>query len=110
MDENGKALNTAQGEGEKFPTERTCRICGCTDSKACEGGCGWVIMFGKQTEICTKCFTDEVPECIDLLIATILQTHQNEIDQGLLQHQGEGGCIMCDLIKTARNIEAALRQ
>lgn len=29
---------------------RTCRICGCTDTQACEGGCWWV-----GTDLCSAC-------------------------------------------------------
>lgn len=32
-------------------TERTCRVCGCTDSNACEGGCCWV-----EEDLCSQCF------------------------------------------------------
>jgi hypothetical protein len=116
MDSNGTALNKTQEEqdewGQPPNKERTCRICGCTDSKACEGGCGWLIMFDKVTSICTKCITDCVPECLNLLVEVILLTHQEEIDSG---HHGDdescvGKCSTCDLIKMARKIEAALKQ
>ena len=29
---------------------RKCRVCGCTDFKACEGGCYWV-----EDDLCSKC-------------------------------------------------------
>lgn len=29
---------------------RTCRECGCTDGRACEGGCWWV-----EQDLCSKC-------------------------------------------------------
>jgi len=88
-------------------TERTCLICGCTDSKACEGGCGWVTLISTQIDICTKCITERVPECIDLLIEVIMEIHQSEIDAG---HHGDETCSTCDLIKVARKTEKALRQ
>ncbi len=28
--------------GTRKPTSGVCRVCGCTDEWACEGGCGWV--------------------------------------------------------------------
>jgi hypothetical protein len=28
----------------------TCRVCGCTDERACEGGCTWV-----EDDLCSKC-------------------------------------------------------
>jgi hypothetical protein len=30
--------------------ERRCRVCGCTDDHACEGGCRWT-----EAELCSKC-------------------------------------------------------
>lgn len=42
----------ARGEGE-----RTCVQCGCTDSRACPGGCHWVIRHpATPTGICSTCF------------------------------------------------------
>lgn len=32
------------------PDERRCRVCGCTDDRACEGGCYWV-----ADDICSAC-------------------------------------------------------
>jgi len=100
MDNKGTALN--EGGGIAPPTERTCRICGCTDSRACEGGCGWAM-----PGICSKCITERVPECLDLLIEVIMEIHQSEIDAG---HHGDKTCSTCDLIKVARRMEAALRK
>ena len=31
--------------------ERTCQLCGCTDSHACEGGCYWV-----TEDLCSECY------------------------------------------------------
>jgi hypothetical protein len=40
-------------------TELTCRGCGCTDSRACLGGCCWVLMdIGQPTGICSQCAMD----------------------------------------------------
>ncbi len=30
--------------------ERWCRVCGCTDDRACEGGCGW-----SARDLCDRC-------------------------------------------------------
>jgi hypothetical protein len=30
--------------------ERACRACGCTDNRACEGGCSWV-----EADLCSAC-------------------------------------------------------
>jgi hypothetical protein len=29
---------------------RKCRVCGCTDARACEGGCSWV-----RDDLCSRC-------------------------------------------------------
>jgi hypothetical protein len=30
-----------------------CRDCGCTDDKACPGGCAW---YSKSPPVCTSCY------------------------------------------------------
>lgn len=30
--------------------EAVCRVCGCTDERACEGGCRWV-----DIDLCSRC-------------------------------------------------------
>jgi hypothetical protein len=77
---------------------------------ACDGGCAWAIIVsvGKKTGICTKCVTKAVPSVIDLLVNVIMETHQLEIDSA--HHGDDGVCTTCDLIRTARLIEGALRQ
>jgi hypothetical protein len=37
-------------EEEKDENERKCRVCGCTEDNACEGGCYWV-----EEDLCSKC-------------------------------------------------------
>ena len=32
-------------------SDTTCRICGCTDVRACPGGCFWV-----EPDLCSKCY------------------------------------------------------
>ena len=34
---------------------RRCRECGCTDERACPGGCTWVFV-----DLCSRCAEDEV--------------------------------------------------
>lgn len=34
--------------------ERRCRVCGCTDDWACEGGCSWV-----EEDLCSACVNKE---------------------------------------------------
>lgn len=33
-----------------LPLVRSCRVCGCTDENACEGGCWWV-----EDDLCSSC-------------------------------------------------------
>jgi len=39
---------------EPRPGERTCAVCGCTDSRACAGGCTWT-PTGMDADICSRC-------------------------------------------------------
>lgn len=36
--------------------ERKCRVCGCTDERACSGGCAWV---KGEPDLCTLCVNVE---------------------------------------------------
>lgn len=39
-----------------MPAERSCRLCGCTDTRACPGGCSWVLQdLYSPTGICSTC-------------------------------------------------------
>ena len=42
--------------GGAFATapERACRVCGCTEDNACEGGCWWV-----EDDLCSACVVDD---------------------------------------------------
>lgn len=43
-------------------TDRTCIYCGCTDSKACRGGCSWVITFQfGNVGVCSSCIAPHAP-------------------------------------------------
>jgi len=46
-------------------TVRTCWICGCTDARACEGGCAWAEGW---EDLCTSCVEvlDEVLELVSV--------------------------------------------
>lgn len=37
-------------DNEPLFEEQKCRVCGCTDSNACEGGCYWV-----EPDLCSRC-------------------------------------------------------
>jgi hypothetical protein len=38
---------------------RQCRVCGCTDDYACDGGCEWV-----EPDLCSSCITSALPHSI----------------------------------------------
>lgn len=38
---------------------RTCRVCGCTDDRACLGGCWWV---NEEEDLCSSCVADAESE------------------------------------------------
>ncbi|MCU0770858.1 MAG: hypothetical protein MUE94_03680 [Verrucomicrobia bacterium] len=47
--------------------ERRCVYCGCTDSKACVGGCSWVqIHEHTHTGVCSQCIPRLVTTLMDL--------------------------------------------
>lgn len=48
-----------RGLGTLLP-ERFCRVCGCTESNACEGGCYWV-----EPDLCSRCLP-RVPRVLEL--------------------------------------------
>jgi len=42
--------------GGFFRNEATCRVCGCTDSNACPGGCSWVELDRERgLGVCSRC-------------------------------------------------------
>jgi len=47
-----RELGWPEGELVEEPLfdTRTCRVCGCTDEDACEGGCEWV-----EDDLCSRC-------------------------------------------------------
>lgn len=37
--------------------QRHCVVCGCTDNRACPGGCSWAMLHqGTPTGVCSKCW------------------------------------------------------
>jgi hypothetical protein len=44
-------------EGDTLFNEQKCRVCGCTDNNACEGGCSWV-----EDDLCSKCAKNSCDE------------------------------------------------
>jgi len=40
----------------------SCAICGCTDERACEGGCFWVFTFSAGVGLCSRCVLNRLAE------------------------------------------------
>ena len=57
-------------------------------------------------EICSKCVTETVPECIEALVAIIEELHKEEIAH---DHYGDPGCSTCSVTNTAKHIATAIR-
>lgn len=64
--------------------EATCAICGCTDSKACPGGCWWIPdPAGLMRDICSACedvareMAREMARCDDAIAAIEADPDQN---------------------------------
>lgn len=49
--------------------KRVCVVCGCTEARACPGGCFWILLWGSGRGLCTACCdAGEVPpEMKDIL-------------------------------------------
>lgn len=47
-------MNEKHNENETLFEELECRVCGCTDSMACIGGCYWI-----EEDLCSKCARNE---------------------------------------------------
>jgi hypothetical protein len=52
----------AKAKARKRPRPGVCRVCGCTDDCACDGGCYWV---DRRCTLCSNCAPDaEFPRAI----------------------------------------------
>lgn len=47
---SGESPSKKKRGKEKAPPESICRVCGCTENNACEGGCSWV-----EPDLCSAC-------------------------------------------------------
>ncbi len=45
-------------EIEELEDKAFCRVCGCTEERACEGGCSWVADPEGFGYLCSKCLSD----------------------------------------------------
>ncbi|HHA2858090.1 hypothetical protein B9Y88_02810 [Stenotrophomonas maltophilia] len=43
-------IHKSRSVGKSEAAVRACRVCGCTDFQACEGGCWWV-----AADLCSSC-------------------------------------------------------
>lgn len=48
------ATTVTEVDEEEFDIPR-CRVCGCTDDEACEGGCSWVADPEDEGDLCSQC-------------------------------------------------------
>jgi len=49
--DSSTGVRIREGSAEpRPPAERACRVCGCTETRACEGGCWWV-----AEDLCSSC-------------------------------------------------------
>lgn len=56
---------------------RSCRLCGCTDARACPGGCSWV-----GDRLCSAC----VPSPDDTYTAMLLVSDTEHITEGQVRN------------------------
>lgn len=56
-----------------IPAHRRCRRCGCTQRRACPGGCSWV----GATSICTRCLTPAEHSLWQALRGEVMQKEEN---------------------------------
>lgn len=53
--------------------ERVCVYCGCTDSKACPGGCSWILQHKPTLSgVCSSCWPVHAQEFMGLFAAFCL--------------------------------------
>jgi hypothetical protein len=53
---------------------RRCRVCACTDTQACQGGCHWV-----DVDLCSSC--GEGLDDVERGVAVLKEFHQQQIDR-----------------------------
>jgi hypothetical protein len=56
-----------------MPKRKKCRRCGCTDERACDGGCSWVA----DIDVCSACLTDLENAVYDDLVIRIASGVRN---------------------------------
>lgn len=62
---------------------RTCRCCGCTDLRACPGGCSWVLIdIETPTGVCSQCAVE-----LEWSPADLLNVGRDELDFLMLRRR-----------------------
>lgn len=78
-----------EDEDETIPAaHRVCKVCGCTNSTPCHGGCAWV-----KPDLCSSCASDEeidaaIPERPDDCDGCDMEDEYPECDEGCPQCPG----------------------
>jgi hypothetical protein len=71
---------------------RKCRRCGCTEARACLGGCAWVL----NTDVCDRCLTNE--ECA---LGMLIEELRGIADRLMLSTQRAENLLQLKLKNTA---------
>lgn len=66
--------------------KQRCRVCGCTDARACPGGCSWV-----ELDLCSACWGEhESVDLVDAVAAALMEDCQwTAIEAGLVDGLAE---------------------
>jgi hypothetical protein len=54
--------------------ERKCLTCKCTDSVACDGGCGWV---SDRIDLCSQCVVELARMVLDVVLLAVLDASRH---------------------------------
>ncbi len=69
--------------------DRTCVYCGCTDSRACNGGCCWILKFPKtNTGICSQCDRRAIKDLVKAINEADTPVILTELGRQYLNNQG----------------------
>ena len=83
---------------------RSCRVCGCTDDHACEGGCSWV-----TADLCSACYElmeiipGEVAERIGAMPYALMLKHNRFAPAGDPMFQGDTGTYFLKVMGRKRD-------
>lgn len=67
------------------PQLRTCRGCGCTDLRACPGGCAWVLLdIDAPSGICSTCAEAFEWDALQMANEGWYRDEESEFERGVL--------------------------